>query len=274
MEQRRCAVARATGSQHWPRGDRCETTRSAVAVARATGSQHWLRSRETAWTTEDDMFVGHYGPSFAIRAVRPEIPLWVLFIAAQLVDIAWATLVLAGIEKYASCPASRRRIRSTWIPRRTRTVSLRRSCGRSRRRSYAGSCFAGRAGVLLPGWGLPRHRTGRLIGWCIARISPLWQHREVGLGLRNYVGISLRARGGGAARWRVDVPGENERTHDSRPRWADGFRGADACGADRFAGRPLPPSPATVAASGLGVYLAFAAVAGWIDRRRVPVGGG
>ena len=37
---------------------------------------------------------------------------------------------------------------------------------------------------------------------------------------------------------------------------------------------PLPPSVATVAGSGLGAYLAFAAVAGWIERRRVPVGNG
>jgi 4-hydroxybenzoate polyprenyltransferase len=34
---------------------------------------------------------------------------------------------------------------------------------------------------------------------------------------------------------------------------------------------PLPPSPAAVAASALGAYLVFAAVAGWIDRQRVPV---
>ena len=44
------------------------------------------------------MFVGHYGPAFAIRAARPEVPLWVLFVAAQLVDIAWALLVLGGVE--------------------------------------------------------------------------------------------------------------------------------------------------------------------------------
>jgi hypothetical protein len=37
---------------------------------------------------------------------------------------------------------------------------------------------------------------------------------------------------------------------------------------------PLPPSPAMVAASGLGAYVAFAAVAGWIDRGRVPIAGG
>jgi hypothetical protein len=33
---------------------------------------------------------------------------------------------------------------------------------------------------------------------------------------------------------------------------------------------PLPPSPQVVAASGLGAYLVFAALAGWIDRGRVP----
>jgi hypothetical protein len=41
------------------------------------------------------MFIGHYGPSFALKAIRPAIPLWLLFIAVQLVDIvtlpAWPT---------------------------------------------------------------------------------------------------------------------------------------------------------------------------------------
>src|SRR6266487_2225961 len=50
------------------------------------------------------MFVGHYGPSFAIKSVRPEIPLWLLFIAVQLVDVAWAILVLMGVEKVRIVP--------------------------------------------------------------------------------------------------------------------------------------------------------------------------
>ena len=50
------------------------------------------------------MFVGHYAPSFAIKAIQPAIPLWLLFIAAQLVDIAWAVLVLLGIEKVRIVP--------------------------------------------------------------------------------------------------------------------------------------------------------------------------
>lgn len=50
------------------------------------------------------MFVGHYGPSFAIKAVRPAIPLWLLFIAVQLVNVAWSVLILLEIEKARIVP--------------------------------------------------------------------------------------------------------------------------------------------------------------------------
>ena len=45
------------------------------------------------------MFVGHYGPSFAIKSIQPSIPLWVLFIAVQLLDVGWSVLVFLGVEK-------------------------------------------------------------------------------------------------------------------------------------------------------------------------------
>src|SRR5262245_2206311 len=50
------------------------------------------------------MFVGHYGVSFAAKRSDPEIPLWVLFVAVQLLDVAWAPLVLLGIEKVRIVP--------------------------------------------------------------------------------------------------------------------------------------------------------------------------
>jgi hypothetical protein len=50
------------------------------------------------------MFIGHYGPSLAIKSLRPAIPLWLLFIAVQLVDVAWAVLVLLGVEKVRIVP--------------------------------------------------------------------------------------------------------------------------------------------------------------------------
>lgn len=45
------------------------------------------------------MFVGHYGVSFAAKRVEHSIPLWVLFLAAQYLDVLWAPFVLFGIEK-------------------------------------------------------------------------------------------------------------------------------------------------------------------------------
>ena len=50
------------------------------------------------------MFIGHYGPSFAGKVAKPAIPLWILFLAVQLVDIAWSILVLLGIEKLRIVP--------------------------------------------------------------------------------------------------------------------------------------------------------------------------
>src|SRR5438552_8807572 len=50
------------------------------------------------------MFVGHYGISFAAKKAEPAIPLWVLFIAVQLLDVLWAPFVLLGIEKVRIVP--------------------------------------------------------------------------------------------------------------------------------------------------------------------------
>ena len=50
------------------------------------------------------MFVGHYGPSFAIKSIQPHIPLWLLFIAVQLLDVGWSVLVFLGVEKVRIVP--------------------------------------------------------------------------------------------------------------------------------------------------------------------------
>src|SRR5713101_7304105 len=50
------------------------------------------------------MFVGHYGVSFAAKKAEPSIPLWVLFLAVQLLDVLWAPFVLMGIENVRIVP--------------------------------------------------------------------------------------------------------------------------------------------------------------------------
>jgi len=50
------------------------------------------------------MFVGHYGVSFAAKRGDKTIPLWVLFLAVQLLDVFWGVFVLLGIERVRIVP--------------------------------------------------------------------------------------------------------------------------------------------------------------------------
>lgn len=45
------------------------------------------------------MFVGHYAASLAAKAIEPRAPLWTYVVGAQLIDIGWGALVMAGVEK-------------------------------------------------------------------------------------------------------------------------------------------------------------------------------
>jgi hypothetical protein len=58
------------------------------------------------------MFVGHYSVAFAIKAAlnrqshttQRSVPLWVLFIAVQLVDVFWALFIMMGVEHVRITP--------------------------------------------------------------------------------------------------------------------------------------------------------------------------
>jgi hypothetical protein len=50
------------------------------------------------------MFVGHYSVAFATRKADASIPLWVLFLAVQWLDVIWAPLILLGVEKVRIVP--------------------------------------------------------------------------------------------------------------------------------------------------------------------------
>lgn len=50
------------------------------------------------------MFTGHYSAGFAGKAVDRTIPLWVLFVAVQLLDFVWSILVLMGVEHVRIVP--------------------------------------------------------------------------------------------------------------------------------------------------------------------------
>lgn len=50
------------------------------------------------------MFVGHFGVGLAGKAIAPRTSLGTLFLAAQLVDLLWPTLLLIGLEQVAIVP--------------------------------------------------------------------------------------------------------------------------------------------------------------------------
>lgn len=50
------------------------------------------------------MFVGHYAPAFVAKRADRTIPLWVLFLAVQFLDVLWGPFVFLGIEKVRIVP--------------------------------------------------------------------------------------------------------------------------------------------------------------------------
>jgi hypothetical protein len=44
------------------------------------------------------MFAGHFGLAAGVRAKAPEVPLWALMVATQLLDVAFVPLLLTGVE--------------------------------------------------------------------------------------------------------------------------------------------------------------------------------
>lgn len=51
------------------------------------------------------MVIGHYAAALAAKAIEPRAPLWIYVVAAQLIDIAWALLVILGVEHLRLDPA-------------------------------------------------------------------------------------------------------------------------------------------------------------------------
>ena len=215
------------------------------------------------------MFVGHYGPSFAIKAMRPSIPLWLLFIAVQLVDVAWAVLVILGIEKVRIVPGitASNPLDLYYMPY---THSL-----------VAAVLWAVAAVVLCkPCPGVRKWPTAAWVGGAVFShwILDFLVHRpdlslyddtmKVGLGLWNYPAIALFLEAlflfGGMI---VYLRG-------TRARNAIGRFGPPVFGILMLAIQgyiffgPPPTSPGAAAITALVSYAVFAAVSEWLDRQR------
>ena len=52
------------------------------------------------------MFLGHFGLGFGAKRWAPQASLGTLFLAAQLLDLLWPTLLLLGVERVAIAPGT------------------------------------------------------------------------------------------------------------------------------------------------------------------------
>ena len=211
------------------------------------------------------MFVGHYGVSFAARRLYPSVPLWVFFIAVQLLDVVWAPLIVLGVEHVRIVPGitASNPLDLYYMPY---THSLVAAVAWSAA-AYIGwrvwrarGAAAGAAAAV--GWAVLSH-------WMLDAVVhrpdlPLYDNTaKVGLGLWNQPAVafaleSILLAGGVALYVRANAP---RRTAI----WI--FAAAMlAVHTIAFFGAP-PDTPTMAAAMAFGSYVAFAAVAAWLERR-------
>ena len=50
------------------------------------------------------MFIGHYAPAFVLKRHVPQLPLWLLFLAVQWLDVLFFVFVLTGVEHMRLTP--------------------------------------------------------------------------------------------------------------------------------------------------------------------------
>ena len=216
------------------------------------------------------MFVGHYAVSFVAKARRRETPLWLLFIAVQLIDVFWAIFVLSGLEKVrivpgytASSPLDLYYMPYTHslLGAALWSIAFGVICVFIYRWNRAAGVLAGLA--VFSHWVLDLlvHRPD---------LALYDSHMKMGLGLWNYkwpefilevlllfIGIYIYMR--------------STRTSGNIGRY-----GFIVFGIVMLAIQVLPfytPPPSSgnmVAISALFAYVLFAAIAAWLERKRVP----
>jgi hypothetical protein len=214
------------------------------------------------------VFVGHYGVSYAAKRVDDSVPLWILFLAVQLLDVIWAPLVLLGVERVRIVPGftATNPLDLYYMPyTHSLVAALLWSAGAAvGYRLLVRSATSGASGIV--GLAVFSHWVLDLI---VHRPDlPLYDNAaKVGLGLWNRPGLAFALEAllslGGLMLLLARRPARRV--------------GAVLFGLIMLAVQayvffgPPPASPAAIASTALGAYAAFALVIWWlVDRAPVP----
>jgi membrane-bound metal-dependent hydrolase YbcI (DUF457 family) len=218
------------------------------------------------------MFVGHYSASFAAKRLDPGIPLWLLFLAVQLLDVVWSILVILGVEKVRIVPGitASSPLDLYYMPYTHSLIAaviwsgLAFAAYLAWRRSLAWKSGALIAAAVFSHW---------LLDLIVHRPDlPLYDNTaKVGLGLWNYPAPAFLLEaallfGGMLLYLRATVPVTPA-----------GRYGMIVFGIVLLALNalpvvgPPPPSPNAAAVTALSSYIVFAAIAAWLERKRQPV---
>lgn len=219
------------------------------------------------------MFIGHYGVGLALKKADKTIPLELLFLATQFVDILWAFFILLGIEKAEIVPGitAANPLDLVYYPY---THSLVASF------LWAGVVYVAFRIVPVKS-GSKKNQVALILG--VAVLShffldllvhrpdlPLWSNDsyKIGLGLWNYVVLSQVVEAliflGGLWIYLKSTRGTTFVGKYGMIIFAVVLLGLNT--ANLFA--PPPPGPKSLAAFCLGYYFLFAGIAYVLDRKR------
>lgn len=216
------------------------------------------------------MFVGHYGVSFAARRGDRSIPLWALFVAVQLLDVFWSLFVLVGIEKVRIVPGitASNPLDLYYMPYTHSFVA-----------ALLWSLAAYVAYRAIRAFG-SSHRAALLVALAVFShwVLDLLVHRpdlplydnaaKVGLGLWNYPApaflLEVAVLFGGVLLYLRSTAATTRLGRYGMPAFGVGMLAVQAF---VFFGPP-PSSDRAAALTAIGSYALFAALAGWLERRR------
>ncbi len=215
------------------------------------------------------MFIGHYGVSFAAKAADRRLPLWLLFIAVQWLDIVWSGLVMLNVEKLRIVPGFTQGsdLDLYYMPFTHGLIgalALSAALGAVAalffrdRRAAAGAMIAG---AVFSHWLLD-------VVVHVPDLPLLGDSFKVGLGLWRHVWLSLPLElailVAGAALYARAVPSRTRRGDV----WLWLFVAAMAALQVYGYFGPGPASPLSFAQTALGTYGVLAALAAAVDRAR------